>query len=48
MRKAHEETERVKAEAERAKAEADRAKMEALETEILKTFGVVDIYETVC
>ena len=26
----------------------DRAKMEALETEILKTFGVVDIYETVC
>ena len=26
----------------------DRAKMEALEMEILKTFGVVDIYETVC
>jgi probable rRNA maturation factor len=26
----------------------DRAKMEALEVEILKTFGIVDIYETVC
>lgn len=28
--------------------EDERVKMEALEAEILKTFGVVDIYETVC
>ena len=26
----------------------DRTKMEALEVEILKNFGIVDIYETVC